>query len=134
MAAARVTSVATRRFWTLFQALPTEVQNLAIKNCRLWRRDPHHPALRFRRLQGSEDRFSVRVGDHYRALGIKTSEKMIWAGIGTHSDYDRMVRSCLASQRSVFRRSLHTIDNEELARRLGWLELQPELFLKCGED
>ena len=86
-------SVATRRFWTLFQALPTEVQNLAVKNYRLWRRDPHHLSLRFRRLQGSEDRFSIRIGDHYRALGRKTGEKMIWVWIGTHSDYDRLVDS-----------------------------------------
>ena len=69
MATARVKSVTTRRFWELFQALPPEVQSLAVKNYHLWRRDPRHPSLRFRRLQGSEDRFSIRVGDHYRALG-----------------------------------------------------------------
>lgn len=54
-------SVATRRFRGLFHALPEDVQKLAVKNYHLWRRDPHHPSLRFRRLQGSEDRFSVRV-------------------------------------------------------------------------
>ena len=86
-------SVATRRFWELFRALPSEVQRLAVKNYSLWRRDPRHPSLRFRRLQGSEDRFTIRVGDHYRALGRLTGEKMIWAWIGTHSDYDRMAGS-----------------------------------------
>jgi len=64
-----VKSAATRRFWELFQALPSEVQNLAVKNYHLWRRNPNHPSLRFRRLQGSEDRFSIRIGDHYRAIG-----------------------------------------------------------------
>jgi len=63
-----VNSVATRRFWDLFSALPVEIQKLAVKNYHLWRRNPHHPSLRFRRLQGSTDRFSIRVGDHYRAL------------------------------------------------------------------
>jgi hypothetical protein len=67
MAPAEVKSVATRRFWNLFQSLPEDIQKLALKNYQLWRRDPHHPSLRFRRLQGSEDRFTVRVGDHYRA-------------------------------------------------------------------
>lgn len=86
-------SFATRRFWRLFQALPSEVRGLAVKNYSLWRRDPRHPSLRFRRLQGSEDRFTIRVGDHYRALGRLTGEKMIWAWIGTHSDYDRMAGS-----------------------------------------
>lgn len=86
-------SVATRRFWELFRALPPEVQRLAVKNYRLWRRDSRHPSLRFRRLQGSEDRFSVRVGEHYRALGKLTGDKITWVWIGTHSDYDRMVGS-----------------------------------------
>ena len=84
-------SIATRRFWELFQALPVDVQNLAVKNYHLWRRDPRHPSLRFRRLQGSEDRFSIRIGDHYRALARQTSEKTIWVWIGTHADYDRLV-------------------------------------------
>ena len=86
-------SVATQRFWELFRALPDEVQNLAVKNYRLWQRDPRHPSLRFRRLQGSDDRFSIRGGDHYRALGRQTGEKMIWVWIGTHSEYDRLVGS-----------------------------------------
>jgi hypothetical protein len=75
----------------LFQALPVDVQNLAVKSYHLWRRDPRHPSLRFRRLQGSEDRFSIRIGDHYRALARQTSEKTIWVWIGTHADYDRLV-------------------------------------------
>ena len=86
-------STTTRRFWELFQALPSEVQDLAVKNYRLWRRNPRHPSLRFRRLQGSEDRFSLRVGDRYRALGRLAGEKMIWVWIGTHSDYDRLTGS-----------------------------------------
>jgi hypothetical protein len=57
------------------------------------RRDPHHPSLRFRRLQGSEKRFSIRDGDHYRALGSLAGDKVIWVWIGTHSDYDRLVES-----------------------------------------
>ena len=46
-----------------------------------------------RRLQGSEDRFTIRVGDRYRALGRLRDEKMIWVWIGIHSDYDRLVGS-----------------------------------------
>ena len=84
-------SVATRRFWDLFQALPSEVQDLAVKNYHLWRQNPQHPSLRFRRLQGSQNRFSIRIGDHYRALGELTDEKITWVWIGTHAEYDRLV-------------------------------------------
>jgi hypothetical protein len=86
-------SVATRRFWDIFHALPAEIQTLAIKNYHLWRVNPNHPALHFRRLKGSEDRFTVRIGDHDRALGRLSSGTMTWVWIGTHSDYDQLVRS-----------------------------------------
>jgi hypothetical protein len=88
-----VKSVATRRFWELFGALPSDVQQLAIKNYRLWRSDPHHPSLRFRRLKGSPDRFTVRIGDHYRALGKMQADQMTWVWIGAHAEYDRLVNS-----------------------------------------
>jgi hypothetical protein len=91
--AAGVKSVATRRFWELFQSLPIDVQKLAVKNYHLWRKDSRHPSLRFRRLQGSQDRFTIRIGDHYRAIAKQTTEKLIWVWIGTHSDYDRLIGS-----------------------------------------
>jgi hypothetical protein len=93
MAAGEMKSVATRRFWTLFRALPRDVQNLAIKNYNLWRREPNHPSLHYHRLKGSDDRFTIRVGDHYRALGTLRSDSISWVWIGTHSEYDRLVNS-----------------------------------------
>jgi hypothetical protein len=79
-------SVATRRFWDLFHALPGQIQALAVKNYHLWRLSPNRPSLHFRRLKGSEDRFTVRIGDHYRALGRLSSGTMTWVWIGSHSD------------------------------------------------
>lgn len=93
MAVLKVKSVATRRFWELFHALPPHVQKLAVKNYNLWRQNPSHPSLRFRRLQGSEDRFTIRVGDHHRALGKLAGEEVSWVWIGTHADYDQLVSS-----------------------------------------
>jgi hypothetical protein len=90
VAAANLKSVAARRFWELFHALPAEAQELAVKNYRLWRDDPQHPSLRFRRLKGSSDRFTVRIGDHYRALGMLTADTITWVWIGSHAAYDRM--------------------------------------------
>lgn len=84
-------SVATRRFWELFRALPGEVRELALKNYHLWHRDPQYPSLRFRRLQGSPDRFTVRVGRNHRAIGKLTADQMTWVWIGTHAEYDRLV-------------------------------------------
>jgi hypothetical protein len=92
VAAAKVNSFPTRRFWHLFEALPKDIQDLAVKNYELWIQDPHHPSLHFRRLQGSRDRVTVRIGDQYRALGKMTSaDTIIWVWIGTHAEYDRLV-------------------------------------------
>jgi hypothetical protein len=88
-----VKSVATRRFWALFQALPSDVQELAIRSYDLWRRDPRHPSLHFRLLRGTADRFTVRIGDHYRGLGTLTADTITWIWIGTHAEYDRLVGS-----------------------------------------
>jgi hypothetical protein len=88
-----VNSATTRRFWTLFHALPGNVQQLATRNYQLWCRDPNHPSLRFRRLQGTENLFTIRVGDHYRALGTLTANTVTWIWIGAHAEYDRLVGS-----------------------------------------
>ena len=88
-----MTSLATRRFWHQFDALPRDIQQLAVKNYRLWCRDPQHPSLHFRRLQGSADRYTIRAGDHYRALGTLHGDIITWVWIGSHAEYDRLVAS-----------------------------------------
>ncbi len=57
---------ASARFWALYAALTKAVQSLADKNFQLLKSDPRHPSLHFKRL-GTV--WSVRVGDHHRALG-----------------------------------------------------------------
>jgi hypothetical protein len=85
-------SQATRRFWDLFEGLPAHGRELAVKNYKLWLSDPAHPSLGFHRLRGSRDRYSIRVGDHYRALGIAKTGAITWVWIGTHEEYNRLVR------------------------------------------
>jgi hypothetical protein len=33
----------------------------------------------------------LRVGAHYRAIGVQSSEEMLWFWIGSHADYDKMI-------------------------------------------
>ena len=85
-------STATPRFWALLNALPPEIQKLAEKNFHLWLKDPHHPSLQFKRLKGAGDRFSVRVGSHYRAIAWRPSPDTVqWLWIGSHADYDSLL-------------------------------------------
>jgi hypothetical protein len=87
-----MTSHATPRFWRLFHGLPVEAQRLAAKTFRVWQGNPNHPSLRYRRLEGREDLVTVRVGDHYRALGLLEPGSVVWIWIGSHAEYDRLVR------------------------------------------
>jgi hypothetical protein len=86
-----MTSKASRRFWRLYHALPGPAQRLAAKNYRLWLGNPQHPSLDFKRLGGGGERFSVRVGDHYRALAHRVSGGVEWVWIGTHEEYNKLV-------------------------------------------
>ncbi len=84
-------SRATKRFWALHDELPEHIQLLAKKSYGLWRENPHHSSLDFKKLQGSTSRFSVRVGAHYRALGTMTGEGVTWVWIGTHEEYNKLL-------------------------------------------
>jgi hypothetical protein len=78
------------RFKPLYDALPPRVQELADKNFALLKRDPKHPSLHFKRLM--DDVWSVRVGRSYRALAIEGKDAFQWFWIGSHAEYDRLLR------------------------------------------
>jgi hypothetical protein len=80
------------RFWRHYRRLPGQVQELADKNFELLRADPYHPSLRFKKIGKSKQLWSVRVGAHYRALGVEKPEGIVWFWIGTHTEYDKLLR------------------------------------------
>ena len=80
---------ATRRFWECFANLSEDVQNLARKNYALLKANPHHPSLQSKKIGYL---WSARVGLHHRALAAEDSEGFIWVWIGTHAEYERMVK------------------------------------------
>ncbi len=86
-------STATPRFWQRLHALPQKVQELAEKNDRLWLENPQHHSLNYKRLAGRGHRFSVRVGDHYRAIAWKLDDGGVeWVWIGSHAEYDQLLK------------------------------------------
>jgi len=88
-----VTSRTTERFRKALEQLPPAIQERARRAYRLFRRDPSHPSLRFKPVHANRPIYSVRVGLGYRALGIREQEEMIWFWIGSHADYDQLLRS-----------------------------------------
>ncbi len=85
-------SSTTERFWKCYAVLPTEVKAQAKEAYALFEKDPYHPGLRFKRVHSTRAIFSVRVSLHYRALGIVEEDEITWFWIGSHADYDNLVR------------------------------------------
>jgi len=85
-----IPSRATRRFWRLLAELPKEAQDEARRAYRVFRNNPAHPSLHFKKLEGTADVYSVRVGLGYRALGIRKPDGLVWYWIGDHAAYDRL--------------------------------------------
>ena len=89
--AAAVNHFALPRFWRHYRQLPKPVQELADKNYALLQADPRHPSLHFKKVGRTRQLWSVRVGDHYRALAADRPEGIVWFWIGTHAEYDRLL-------------------------------------------
>ena len=78
---------ASSRFWALYQALPSDVRELADKSFRLLKTEPTHPSLHFKKLGKV---WSARVGSHYRAVAVQIDDGYLWVWIGSHADYDKL--------------------------------------------
>ena len=81
----------TEDFLACFAKLPDEVKELARKNHRLWKRNPSHPSLRFKRIHAREPLYAVRIGLGWRAVGLLEGDTMSWIWIGSHAEYDWLI-------------------------------------------
>ena len=80
------------RFWQHYRQLPNETRELAHKNFDLLKSDPHHPSLHFKKVDSIKKLWSVRVGLQFRALGVEKPDGILWFWIGSHAEYDKMIR------------------------------------------
>jgi len=79
---------ASSKFWALYRGLPDATRELADKNYQLLKDNPRHPSLHCKRIG---ELCSVRIGEHYRALGIDVEGGINWIWIGTHAEYDKLI-------------------------------------------
>ena len=76
-------------FWERYDQLPPALQSPAKQAFRRFRRDPYHPLLRFKSLHGHPNAWSVRIGLHYRAVGLRSGDTLRRFWIGTHAQFDK---------------------------------------------
>ncbi|MBZ9880900.1 hypothetical protein LB535_00930 [Mesorhizobium sp. CA10] len=80
---------ATASFWTKYNSLPNAVRRAADKNSILMKTNPRHPSLHFKKVG---ELWSARIDDNYRALALESGDGFDWIWIGTHAEYDRLIK------------------------------------------
>jgi hypothetical protein len=85
-------SFLTEESFVLERALPEAVRRQARQAYALSRENPHHPSPRSRRVHPTRPIFSARVGIDDRVVGIRDGNDIFWFWIGSHADYDHLLK------------------------------------------
>ncbi|KAB2881714.1 MAG: hypothetical protein F9K38_09470 [Pseudorhodoplanes sp.] len=76
-------------FWDAYARLPDSIRVHADRNFALLKENPQHPSLRLKKVGRY---WSARIGLHHRALALEVNEGLLWFWIGSHADYDALIR------------------------------------------
>jgi mRNA interferase RelE/StbE len=82
----------SRRFKKEYLSLPKEVQQAFDEKLQLFLQDISHPSLRFKRIQGTKDRWEGSVTKKYRFSFQFSDETVLLRAIGTHDILSRESR------------------------------------------
>ena len=82
----------TKSFWKHYWTLPPEIRQRVGQAYILWRDNPAHPSLFFKRVKENQPLYSVRIGLNYRAVGLLKDDTITWFWIGTHDEYDKLLK------------------------------------------
>ena len=77
-------------FWRAYERLAPSVKARARLAYQLFAQNPDHPSLRFKKLQGGDDFWSVRINEQYRTVGRRSGDTIEWIWIGTHNEFDNL--------------------------------------------
>lgn len=77
-------------FWRAYESLDPHVREAARRAYRTFEENPNHPSLRFKKLDGYEHVWSVRINEQYRAVGERQGDTVVWVWIGSHNEFDKL--------------------------------------------
>jgi len=80
-------------FLQAYRRLPQDVRQQARKAYQLFRDNPQHPSLNFKRIHSTQPVVSVRISLGYRTIGVLVGDEVVWFWIGSHADYDQLIKS-----------------------------------------
>ncbi len=84
-------SKTTKQFRRMFATLPSDIRHRAREAYKLFKENPNHPSLRFKRVHSTEPIYSVRINIDYRAVGVSETGEIVWFWVGTHAEYDKLI-------------------------------------------
>lgn len=85
-------SSTTKDFRKRLSQLPASVRGQTSKAYQLWKSDPYHRSLQFKRVSQRQLIYSVRISLNYRALGLLEEDHIFWFWVGTHAEYDEFLK------------------------------------------
>jgi hypothetical protein len=56
----------------------------------MWVRNPHHPSLCFKKVG---EIWTVRIARGFRALALLQDDVFHWFWVGSHDEYERMLKN-----------------------------------------
>ena len=78
-------------FLEAFRKLDSATQHKVRRAYQLFKDNPRHGSLKFRRVRGTRNHYSAWVDDYYRVLGVVEGNVVTWYWVGPHDEYDRMI-------------------------------------------
>jgi hypothetical protein len=81
----------TKEFRKQFARLPYHIQKQAKNAYRIFKANPYYPGLHFECIDREASIYSVRIGLHYRAVGVWEGDTISWFFIGSHEEYNHLL-------------------------------------------
>ncbi|MDZ8258401.1 hypothetical protein [Nostoc sp. ChiQUE01b] len=81
----------TAQFPQEFASLPEQVQQQTREAYCLFKQDPSHPSLRFKKVHPELPIYSARISKSYRAVGQLDGDTVIWFWLGSHAEYNKLL-------------------------------------------
>mgnify|MGYP001344808296 CR=1 FL=1 len=83
-------SVRLASFIKTFDKLPIEIKRQTVETYIKWKLNPKMLSLDFKNIR--KNIYSIRVGLNYRAFAKKDKDTYMWFWIGSHEDYNKMIK------------------------------------------
>jgi len=85
-----VSHYANPQFWKCYNNLPADIRALADESFERLKSNPQHPSIHLKKVGHN---WPVRVGRKYRCLGGESSKGIVWFWIGSHAQYNTLLKS-----------------------------------------